>query len=178
MQLAQYVQSRGNSAGAKQILYDMERIQAWNEGLLTYSKSSMYDYIGENPWRVLFFIVLFWIFGSVIFWRARRMNLKAMAPKEAAAYAYFSEHGSPPSHLVPFNPIVYTLENVLPVVKFGQDDAWGPNPQINPEPRVGWKRWLPRLSFSWLAFTRLLLIVLGWGLAIILAGVIGGLFKS
>jgi hypothetical protein len=48
----------------------------------------------------------------------------------------------------------------------------------NPAPRQGWKRWLPQLSYNWLALLRWLLIVLGWILAIVLAGVIGSLFKS
>jgi hypothetical protein len=178
LQLAQFVQARGNPDGAREVLYDMERIQAWSEGPVTYVKSSLYEFIEEDPWRVLYLIVLFWIFGSVIFWRARRMNLKAMAPKEDKAYDHFSKHDVPPPNIVPFNPLVYALENILPVVKFGQDDTWGPNPHLDSPSVEGLRRWLPRLSYSWLAFVRLLLIVLGWALALILAGVIGSLFKS
>lgn len=178
MQLAQYVKARGNPEGAKEVLYDMKRFQAWNGGLLTGCKSSVPDYIDENPWRIMYFIGLLWVFGSLIFWRARRMNEKAMAPREMAAFDKFSEHGTRPLHLPRFNAVVYALENVLPVVKFGQDDAWGPNPQFDTAPLESWKRWLPRFSYNWLAFARLTLILLGWALAIILAGVIGDLFKS
>lgn len=177
MQLAQYVQNVGNPAGAKKVLYTMKRIQAWSESYLTGFKSSVPDYIGENPWRITYFIGVLWLFGSVIFWRARRMNEKAMAPREKDAYDDFSRNDTRPSQLPPFNPIVYTLENVLPVVKFGQDDAWAPNPQLDAPSRKGWKRWLPRFSYNWLAFARLVLIILGWALALILAGVIGDLFK-
>ena len=106
------------------------------------------------------------------------MNEKAMAPREKDAYDDFSKNDTRPSRLPPFNPIVYTLENVLPVVKFGQDDAWAPNPQLDAPSRESWKRWLPRFSYNWLAFARLVLIILGWALALILAGVIGNLFKS
>jgi hypothetical protein len=178
MQLAQYVQNVGNPAGVKKVLYTMKRIQAWSESYLTGFKSSVPDYIDENPWRITYFIGVLWLFGSVIFWRARRMNEKAMAPREKDAYDDFSKNDTrPSSQLPPFNPIVYTLENVLPVVKFGQDDAWAPNPQLDAPSRKGWKRWLPRFSYNWLAFARLVLIILGWALALILAGVIGDLFK-
>jgi hypothetical protein len=177
-QLAQYVRGSGNPAGAQKVLYNMRRIQAWNQGPLTGCKSLVPDYLDENPWRVTYFIGAFWGIGSLIFWRARRINAKAIAPKEKAAYEEFSGKGTLPPNVPPFNPVVYALENVLPVVKFGQDDAWGPNPAFRPAQRNGWRRWLPRYSYSWLALARLLLIILGWALAIILAGVIGGLFKS
>ena len=177
-QLAQYVRNSGNPVGAQKVLYDMKRNQAWNEGLFTGSKSLVPDLLDENPWRVTYFIGAFWGVGSLIFWRARRINEKSMAPKEKSAYDEFSEKNTLPPHVPPFNSVVYSLENVLPVVKFGQDDAWGPNPAFRPAPREGWKRWLPRCSYNWLAFARLILIILGWALAIILAGVIGGLFKS
>jgi hypothetical protein len=178
MQLAQYVQSLGNPAGSKKILYEMKRIRGWREGFWTGFKTSVPDYIDVNPWRITYFIGLLWLFGSVIFWRARRMNEKAMAPREKGAYDDFSKDGARPQNVPPFNPIVYTLENVLPVVKFGQDDAWGPNPQLEPSSRENWKRLLPSFSYRWLAFARMVLIILGWALALILAGVIGDLFKS
>ena len=108
---------------------------------------------------------------------ARRITLMAMAPKDKDIYAEFVKRGVPPPSLPPFNPLVYALENVLPVVRFGQDDAWGPNPQLDAPPRQGWRKCLPRFSYSWLAFARMLLIILGWALALILAGVIGDHFK-
>jgi hypothetical protein len=170
IQLAKYVQAQNNPAGAKKVLDMMKRMQAKNALVFRYEE------FVENPTDVLIPMGLFWIVGSVIFWRARRM--KAMAPTDKDAYDHFSKHDNAPLYYVPFSPVVYTLENVLPVVKLGQDDAWAPDPQSNPAPRQGWKRWLPQLSYNWLALLRWLLIVLGWMLAIVLAGVIGSLFKS
>jgi hypothetical protein len=178
MQLAKYLSSRGNPVGAQRVLYDMKRIQARREGLIRSSESFVPDFLAENPLRVTYFIGGFWGLGSLLFWRARRLNEKAMAPKERVAYEEFATKGAAPANVPPFNPVVYALENILPVVKFGQDDAWGPNPSFVLPPGKTWKRWLPRFSYNWLAFARLLLIILGWALAIVLAGVIGELFKS
>jgi hypothetical protein len=176
LQLAQFVQARGNPSGAKEVLYTMRRIQAKNRGSVQRSMSFLYDFVEQNPLNITFPIALLWIFGSVIFWRAHRM--KAMAPTDKDAYDYFTDHKSqPPSH-VPFNSIAYALENVLPVVNLGQDDAWTPDPQTQSRRRGGWKRYLPKMSYRWLVLVRWLLIVLGWVLALILAGAIGERFKS
>jgi hypothetical protein len=177
MQLSQYVLAQGNPSGSKKVLYTMKRIQARKAGLLIYSRSFVYDFIDQEPLRVLFFIGVLWVFGSVIVWRARRMELKAMSPKDRTAFEHFRDHGAPPPQHVPFNPLIYVLENILPVVKFGQDDAWGPNPQVETPQGLFWRRWPPRLSYNWLAGVRWLLIALGWVLAIILAGAIGSRFS-
>lgn len=176
MQLAKYVEARGNVAGAKQVLYALERTEARKDGLVSSSFSFLYDVIDENPLLVLVPICTLWLLDTIIFWRARR--IEAMAPTDKDAYDYFSQRHNQPDYYVPFNAVVYTLENVLPVVKFGQDAAWGPNPQKKPLPRRGWRRWLPQLSYEWLAFLRWLLIVLGWVLALILAGAVADRFKT
>ncbi len=104
--------------------------------------------------------------------------MEAMAPKDKDVYARFMEKQPIPEY-VPFNPAIYALENVLPVVRFGQDDAWGPNPAIvKYTEKTGWRRWAPRCEYRWLALLRWTLIVLGWALALILAGAIGSRFKN
>jgi hypothetical protein len=183
MQLALVLEANGNSNEARWVKYQFNRLQAQKTRIafLTYP----YDRLEEQPLWVLIFILLLWLFGSVVFWRAKRMG--AMIPKGRNAETgkcrdAEAEEGS--DQIVPFNPAMYTLENVLPVVKLGQDDVWMPNPRSErhtwfPD-RAGlkWTRWLPGLNYSWLASLRWALILLGWALAIILGAAISGHFKS
>lgn len=182
MQVAKILEARGDSDGAKRVIYEFRRQQARSTFLLFRPATFIFDRLEEQPLRILFPIFLLWLFGLVIFWRARRM--KAMSPKDKDAHDEFI--GSKPlsDQYTPFNSAMYALENVLPVVKLGQDDAWGPNPQAKPaswfpkQPRLAWTRWLPGLNYHWLAILRWTLILLGWALALILAGAIGERFKS
>jgi hypothetical protein len=176
LQLAQYLESKGNAAGAKKVLYKMHRYQARMAGPVSSALSVPYDIIDENPWRILYPIGLLWLVGSLVFWRARRMG--AVRPTDIDAAKSFSETGKESDGYVPFYPPIYTLENVLPVIQLGQDHAWAPNPRVKPQPREGWRRVLPQMCYGWLSLLRWLLIGLGWALAAILAGVIGSLFKS
>jgi hypothetical protein len=104
--------------------------------------------------------------------------MRAMAPTDKEALKLFEEHQPNSSHL-PFQPAIYALELVLPVVKLGQDNIWGPNPRFEPPERSsGWRRLIPRISYQSLAILRWTLILLGWALALILVGAIGSKFKS
>lgn len=176
LQLAAFVKARGNPSGAKRVTFEMERVQARNEGIATRGLTYVYDVIEENPLRLFLPVLLLWAFGWLIFWRARRMA--AMAPTEKDAYAHFEEKGKEPAHYPPFSAAVYTLENVLPVVKLGQDALWHPNPTLRPEMRTHPKRWMPRMTYGWLSALRWVLIVVGWVLALILAAAIGDTFKG
>jgi hypothetical protein len=175
LQLAQLLQANGSPEGAAQVLFTMERIQAKQQSLPVRYLSFFYDVIDENPLRIVAPIFGLWALATVVFWRARRM--KAMSPRDKDAYNDFLSKGEQSPHYVPFNPAIYALENVLPVVKLGQDDAWGPNPQTQSHARTGLRRWLPQMSYNWLASLRWVLIVVGWGLALILAGAIASRFK-
>jgi hypothetical protein len=97
-------------------------------------------------------------------------------PKIVAEH-FASSHGREPRSYMPFSPVVYILENVLPVVHFGQDAGWAPNPRVQSQPQSDWRRFCPQLSYKWLSSLRWFLIVLGWVLAGILAGVVANLFK-
>jgi hypothetical protein len=181
MQLAKLIEANGDRDGAKRVIYEFSRQQARSEKPLFRSATYIYDKLDEQPFRILVPILGLWAVGSLVFWRARRMN--AMAPTEKDAYDEFEGSRKLPSQYSRFNPAVYALENVLPVVKLGQDDAWGPNPQAKPEswfpnrPRLAWTRWLPGFNYRWLSILRWTLILFGWALALILASAIGERFK-
>jgi hypothetical protein len=182
MQLAKFVDSMGDSKGAKHVIYEYHRQRA--ETSFRRPFSFVYDQIVEDPLRVSWFIAGFWVVGALVFWRAQRMN--AMRSTRAAS------NGSATPIPVAFNPAIYALENVLPVVKLGQDSAWEPDPaaegtlipncwifaNLN-RAAARWKftRWLARLDYTRLAALRWLLILVGWALALILAAAIGQQFK-
>jgi hypothetical protein len=174
--LAAFFASRGDSEGSKSVLHMMARVQGYSHGLVARALSAPYDWVEEDPLNVTLPIIGLWLAGSLIFWRARRMN--AMAPRDKVAHAQFIAKESVEDY-PPFSPLVYSLETVLPVVRFGQDEAWGPNPASVKYPTpIGWRRFLPCMEYRWLARLRWTLIVLGWALALILAGAIGSRFKN
>jgi hypothetical protein len=181
MQLASLLESKGNLTGAKQVRFQFSRVQALSANPLKFVLSFVYDWIEEDPLNVLWPIVLLWLFGTLVFWRARRMN--AMAPTDEKAFDKFKQSQPMPDQITPFNPWIYSLENVLPVVRLGQDTAWAPSALVRPTSRFShrkhmrWTRWLPGLNYPWLAFLRWTLILLGWALALILGAAIGSRFK-
>ena len=93
------------------------------------------------------------------------------------------EQGKPlPGYYVTFNPFLYSVENSLPLVKFGQVDRWHPAPS----PPLPWRsscfcevlQWF----FSWeviLGTFRAFQIACGWFLATIgVAGLTGVIRKD
>jgi hypothetical protein len=190
MQLSKLLQNSGDDKGAKHVLYVYHRLRAQTSNPLLRVGSWPYHRLQEDPLWVGFPIASLGILGSFIFWRAKRMQ--AMVPTDKEVRKEFRDSGKLLAGYPPFNPVIYTIENVLPVVKLGQDAAWTPDHQVEtgswiPE-RPQWlrtlsSRWiltrfLSRLSYRRLAVLRWALILLGWALALILAAAIGSQFKS
>ena len=69
-----------------------------------------------------------------------------------------------------FDPLIYSLENDLPLVKFGLDDKWAPDETYKPKD--------PVVSYDTLRWARVLLILCGWFQATVLAAAIGSRFKT
>jgi hypothetical protein len=148
-----------------------------------------YDLLEEQPLRIGPFIISLGLIGSFFFWRAQR--IRAMAPTDKDARKALEDTGRLPPGYAPFNAIVYALENVLPVVKLGQDSAWAPNQEAAVDNWLPeWPIWLRTLAARWrltryisrlgygrLAALRWTLILLGWASAVILAAAIGSRFK-
>jgi hypothetical protein len=55
--------------------------------------------------------------------------MRIITPTEEAAYREFVARGEAPPHYPVFHPLVYSLENFLPVVELHQDKYWRPNPR-------------------------------------------------
>jgi hypothetical protein len=181
IQLAKLTEAKGDTEGAKQVLFEFHLAQAKRKNVFTRFTAAAYAELEREPFLILMPMLLFWLFGSLIFWRARRMA--AMSPTNVDAYDPLTQPSGKSLRYVPFNPAIYALENVLPVVKLGQDTAWAPNPDAKSKSwfpnhkRLGWTRFLPGLDYYWLAIARWTLILLGWGLTLILASAISDHFK-
>jgi hypothetical protein len=55
--------------------------------------------------------------------------MRIITPTEEPAYREFVASGEAPPHYPVFNPLIYSLENFLPVVELHQDKYWRPNPR-------------------------------------------------
>jgi hypothetical protein len=67
-------------------------------------------------------------------------------------------------------PLVYTLENAVPLVRLGQDEKWAPDQQY---PGTTWFT-----NYWFLMWARWLLILSGWFQATVLAAALSGRFKQ
>lgn len=67
---------------------------------------------------------------SALGWILHRRGYLAgsMVPCDKDAYESFKSEGSPPQHYREFAPLVYSVENSLPLVKLGLADQWQPDP--------------------------------------------------
>ena len=115
-----------------------------------------------------------------------------MAPTDKEAYDEFQKSGRAPSNYPPFNALIYTVENCVPLVKFGQDDRWQPDPSPTPRPVVSesmstWKTglrhtvmslWDWTLSPRGLRCIRWVMICLGWLLTTFFLAAITGILKT
>jgi hypothetical protein len=176
LQLAAYYDGLGDGASAKRVMYVMGRVQNYSRGPLERLAYLPYDSLREDPMRVLIPVAPLWAVSTLIYWRARRM--KAMAPTESSAYQRFMRDEAIDDY-EPFNPAIYSLENILPVVNLGQNDSWRPDPSAKGSPNKGLIQKLrPSFEYSWLAAFRWTLILIGWLCALILVGAIGSRFKD
>jgi hypothetical protein len=187
LHLAKTLETAGDVEGAKHVVYEFHQYQKRNSPF--FLLNSVYNQVEELPLRVAWPIAFFWGLGSLVFWRAHRIG----AMKASAGDADNGKGVAAPRAATPFQPVVYALENVLPVVKLGQDSAWTPDPAAPPGSWLpDWKRldrvrkwaakwrfarWMVRLNYERLAILRWTLILVGWVLALILASAIGEQFK-
>ncbi len=189
MQVATLLEANGDADGAKQVVYEYRRQQTAYSNLAWRLVTWPYHRLEEQPLWIGVPIITLGAVGSFLFWRAQR--IRAMAATDKDARTTLEKSGKLPASYPPFNPIVYALENVLPVIKLGQDSAWTPDPQA---PTDSWAPerpvWLRRLASRWrftryvcrldyrrLSVLRWTLILLGWAFALILAAAIASRFK-
>jgi hypothetical protein len=124
---------------------------------------------GYRPIRALWWIFFFVALGAVLFGFGYRE--RAITPTEPEAYDRFIRDGEPPRHYPPFNAIVYSLENFLPVVDLHQGMYWRPNPRHGMGGRM---RALSGRLLRWYLWVH---ILAGWIITPLLAAGLTGLVR-
>ena len=199
-QLAKVLREMGDDGGAKQALFVLEkRTREEERRRLVYaarwfkaSNNTLSDLTvgyGIYPGQAIWYLCGLTALGWLVHRRAQRVG--AMAPTDKDAYADFHK-GETRLRCQPFSPLIYSLENCIPLVKFGQDESWqpDPNPQLR-EPEVA-KGKLRRILDSALDFVvrdwavspealrwfRWIMIGLGWLLATFFVAGLTGIIKA
>jgi hypothetical protein len=131
-QLAKVLSEMGRDDGATQVRIAKEIAQRrfGHESFPQRAWSLMMQYtigFGYEPLRALWWIAGFVGLGTLLFGWGYRMRI--ITPTEETAYREFVANGEAPPHYPLFNPLVYSLENFLPVVELHQDKYWRPNPR-------------------------------------------------
>jgi hypothetical protein len=168
MQLAALLKAKGDDDGAKRVIFELRSAQAKSSNKAIRVCKVLFARLQQQPLYVLALIALTTSLATCFFWFASVRG--AMAPTDKEAYFAWST-GSRMSVAYPqFNPFVYSLENDLPLVKFGIDDKWAPDQTYRPKD--------PVVSYETLRWGRVLLILCGWFQATVLAAAIGSRFKT
>jgi hypothetical protein len=159
LQLAKVLREVGDDDGARRVLIAMEDRQwetegcHWIDPLERWPLRVTVGY-GYRPLWAFWEVVGLSVLGWIIY---RRSYLGGnIVPADKDAYESFKLHGQPPAHYGTFAPLIYSVENSLPLVKLGQADKWQPrsNLEHRPSPQgtrailLGHERaWLPHLSW-------------------------------
>ena len=131
LQLAKVVQESGDSDGALRIKERMEELRYsehdnWVAAAESRILRATIGY-GYYPLRALKWEVGLGLLGWIVY---RRSYLAGtMAPSDKEAYKDFKDPTvGIPANYPKFSPLIYSVENSLPLVKLGQGDKWHPDP--------------------------------------------------
>jgi len=173
-QLAKVMRERGSDVGAVDVMMAKENARrdqgglGWSERLWGRVLDVTIGY-GYRPIRALWWIFSFVALGSILFELGYRE--RAITPTEYEAYDLFVKTGEPPRHYPPFNAVVYSLENFLPVVDLHQGTYWRPNPRHGTGGRL---RALSGTLLRWYLWVH---ILAGWIITPLLAAGLSGLVR-
>ena len=148
LQLAKVLEAMGDSEGRLRVLVEMERLRRKVEDhdWIDRFDSFVYRWSAGYGYRPLWAVgeaVALTALGWIIY---RRSYLAGgMVPTDKEACAKFREPGAPiPRYYPSFSPLLYSVENSLPLVKLGQGDKWQPDPEPvhpreNPGPKLRYR---------------------------------------
>lgn len=186
LQLAKVLRQGGRDGDATEILIANERqayeaaAQRWSKNVCRLAGTCVRGWsfllrwtigYGHRPFLALRPIIFFVVLGSALFWLGYRKGI--LTPTAKDAYEYYLARRTentkpapgdlPPAGYQPFNPIFYSLETFLPLVKLHQEENWLPNAELAPK----WRGALLRY-YLWIH------ILAGWFFtAMLVAGVTG-----
>jgi hypothetical protein len=191
MQLSKHLEGKGNRKGAKHVVYRYRCLLAKENSLPAWRWLRIFlkiwhiafALLEEVPLRICWSIALTLALGTLIFAGADRSG--AMFPSVQIQPNAILPDGRVKLlsiHYPPFQPLVYTLENAVPLVKLGMDEKWMPDPKHDPVPwfpLVCWLNWLKWFNSYWfLMVSRWGLILGGWVQATILAASVADRFRK
>jgi hypothetical protein len=173
-QVARVLRNNGDDVGARRVLSEMERLRRNHESAgrtrLVRFGASVWSAVlratigyGFHPARSLWWLAGLTAVGALIFNIGYAAG--SIAPNEKEAYVQFAANGSLPPQYEHFNPLIYSLENSFPLIRFGQTEHWQAALDVNQ--RATAKPWIPKslsqITSPWsLRRFRWLQICLGW----------------
>ena len=166
--LSSLLEQKGHKRAARRVVLELRKHQAranWKKRRMRWiGKPAQFTiaYLEEQPLRILAPILTCMLIGGSLFFSAQNY----FSPTSESAVKVLQEKHMLPPGYPKFQPLVYSLENVLPVIKLGQDNHWSPNVNRSP-PRIYWL----------LAGMRWFLILAGWAQGLILAAAISARFR-
>ncbi|MGA2903572.1 MAG: hypothetical protein ABSD98_07065 [Candidatus Korobacteraceae bacterium] len=182
LQLAKVLRESGDDRGAKRVLIKMEDGLRKGDisGLVMRPLLKWTVGYGYYPLLIILWAALLTVAGFFIYQRSYLAG--GMVPTEKEACAELGKpEGKLPPHYPGFSPLIYSVENSLPLVKLGQGDKWqpdpAPDPKKNPLSPGSLNRFVttPRFVRRFLWFQ----ILVGWLLAtLFIAGVSGIVHKD
>jgi hypothetical protein len=214
-QLAKFLGNVGDDDGAKTVLYELERRKRETDrkrkargslrwiGIPSQWLERAWDAIfratvgyGIYPERAIWGLFAMVFLGWIVYFQAQRVGV--MAPSDKEAYSAFQQdERQTPAGCEPFTPLIYSLENSVPLFKLGQDDHWQPDPNAKRHApaashrtgilgRIGAARdwlldvllpnWLSSPAF--LRWFRWCTITMGWLLATFFVAAVTGITKT
>ena len=151
-QLAKVLREDGDDAGARKVMIAMEndRLQSPTIGLWELFKGMVLRATigyGYAPWRVLWYIAILLIAGTILF---------SHGPKRGWIIST-EDH---PERYKPFNPFIYSLETLLPLVDLYQAKHWIPDTETRGGKNLRLYLWGHTL-FGWFLASMLIASVAG-----------------
>jgi hypothetical protein len=173
-QLARILRNNGDDIGARRVLCEMEQLRRKHEYVARNWFFRFWNSVwsgilrgtigfGFHPARALWWLAALAILGTAIF--SAGYAAGSLGPSEGDAYKQFRASGIVPPNYEHFNPLIYSLENSFPLIRFGQTDHW--QPALEPS----WQRasgswisgYLAWVVSPWsLRWIRWIQILLGW----------------
>jgi hypothetical protein len=167
-QLAKVLREEGNDKGARQALFEMERLgrrehdDTWYRRLWTWTLKKTIGF-GYYPGRSVL-----WLIGMIVVWAIlfeSGFAIGSIAPTDKDVYGPFKQSSKLAPHYESFNAWVYSFENSVPLVKLGQAERWqaDPDPHWRCSPKARISPGLCRVLFPGaLRVLRLVQICFGW----------------
>jgi hypothetical protein len=179
LHLAKVLKDSGDSDGALRVREKMEKLRRNSEkhGPIARLWSWIWSWIlkgligyGYHPGRAVWWILLLSVSGWIVYCH----HAGAMVPTDKDACKEFKAGRLLPPHYPAFSPLIYSVENSLPLVKLGQADKWQPDPGPECSSPTSFLNCFTTLPRFVLLFLRMQILI-GWLLATFFVAAVSGI---